>query len=221
MLAMKEVIMSVKGWKLFLGIVSLNLLVIFLSQNILINDIVFFNTYSEQLTYDRSMELFQLMKSYSWVSYILVTVFLLLKFTAIAVLLYIGVYFNDIHRELPLGRIFKMVIISESIFVTASIFKLLWFAFFAGNYTLDDISFFYPLSLINLFNRSEVATYWVYPLQTVNLFQLMYVLALAFGLSKVGSVKKTLAEKVVLSTYVPAIAVWISLIMFFTIDAMP
>lgn len=213
--------MSVKGWKLFLGIVSLNLLVIFLSQNILINDIVFFNTYSEQLTYDRSMELFQLMKSYSWVSYILVTVFLLLKFTAIAVLLYIGVYFNDIHRELPLGRIFKMVIISESIFVTASIFKLLWFAFFAGNYTLDDISFFYPLSLINLFNRSEVATYWVYPLQTVNLFQLMYVLALAFGLSKVGSVKKTLAEKVVLSTYVPAIAVWISLIMFFTIDAMP
>ena len=218
---MKEVIMSVKGWKLFLGIVSLNLLVIFLSQNILINDIVFFNTYSEQLTYDRSMELFQLMKSYSWVSYILVTVFLLLKFTAIAVLLYIGVYFNDIHRELPLGRIFKMVIISESIFVTASIFKLLWFAFFAGNYTLDDISFFYPLSLINLFNRSEVATYWVYPLQTVNLFQLMYVLALAFGLSKVGSVKKTLAEKVVLSTYVPAIAVWISLIMFFTIDAMP
>lgn len=221
MLAMKEVIMSVKGWKLFLGIVSLNLLVIFLSQNILINDIVFFNTYSEQLTYDRSMELFQLMKSYSWVSYILVTVFLLLKFTAIAVLLYIGVYFNDIHRELPLGRIFKMVIISESIFVTASIFKLLWFAFFAGNYTLDDISFFYPLSLINLFNRSEVATYWVYPLQTVNLFQLLYVLLLSFGLSKVGSVKKSLAEKVVLSTYVPAIAVWISLIMFFTIDAMP
>jgi hypothetical protein len=213
--------MSVKGWKLFLGIVSLNLLVIFLSQNILINDIVFFNTYSEQLTYDRSMELFQLMKSYSWVSYILVTVFLLLKFTAIAVLLYIGVYFNDIHRELPLGRIFKMVIISESIFVTASIFKLLWFAFFAGNYTLDDISFFYPLSLINLFNRSEVATYWVYPLQTVNLFQLLYVLLLSFGLSKVGSVKKSLAEKVVLSTYVPAIAVWISLIMFFTIDAMP
>jgi hypothetical protein len=218
---MKEVIMSVKGWKLFLGIVTLNLLVIFLSQIILINDIVFFNTYSEQLTYDRSMELFQQMRSYSWVSYILVTVFLLLKFTAVAVLLYIGVYFNDLHRELPLGIIFKVVIISESIFVTASILKLLWFAFFAGNYTLDDISFFYPLSLINLFNRSEVATYWVYPLQTVNLFQFLYVLLLAFGLSKAGSVKKSLAEKVVLSTYVPAIAVWITLIMFFTIDAMP
>jgi hypothetical protein len=213
--------MSVKGWKLFLGIVTLNLLVIFLSQIILINDIVFFNTYSEQLTYDRSMELFQQMRSYSWLSYMLITVFLLLKFTAIAVLLYIGIYFSDLHKELPLGRIFKVVIISETIFVTASIFKLLWFVFFAGNYTLDDISFFYPLSLINLFNRSEVATYWVYPLQTVNLFQFLYVLLLASGLSEAGSVKKSLTEKVVLSTYVPAIAVWVTLIMFLTIDTTP
>jgi hypothetical protein len=217
---MQEILMSVKGWKLFLGIVTLNLLVIFLSQVILINEIVFFNTYSEQLTYDRSMELFQKMRSYSWVSYFLVTVLLLLKFTAIAVLLYIGVYFSDLHRELPLGRIFKVVIISESIFVTASIFKLLWFVFFAGNYTLEDISYFYPLSLINLFSRSEVATYWVYPLQTVNIFQFLYVLQLAFGLSKAGSVKKSLAERVVLSTYIPAIAVWITVIMFLTTDAM-
>jgi hypothetical protein len=67
---------------------------------------------------------------------------------------------------------------SEIVFVVASVIKLLWFIFFAGNYTLEDLSFFYPLSLINLFNRSEVASYWVYPLQIINIFQVLYALLL-------------------------------------------
>lgn len=218
---MIEYLLSVKGWKLFLGIVSMNLLVILLSQLTLINETVFFNTYSEQLTYERSMELFQKMQTYSWVSYVLAPVLLFLKFSAISVLLYIGVFFSDLHRDIPLRKIFKVVIACESVFIGASMIKLLWFVFFAGNYTLQDISFFYPLSVINLFKRSEVAIYWVYPLQTVNLFQFLYVLLLAFGLSKAGSVNKKSVDKVVLATYVPAIAVWVTVIMFLTIDAMP
>jgi len=196
----------------------LNLFILLLSQNALINEIVFFNTYSEQLTYDRAMEVFSKMKSLAWVSYIITPILMLLKFFAISVLLYIGIFFSDLHKEITLGKIFKVVIISELVFIAASITKLLWFIFFAGNYTLDDMSFFYPLSLINLFNRTEVATYWIYPLQTVNIFQFFYVLILALGLSRVSSLKKEVADRVVLGTYIPAIAVWIALIMFLTID---
>lgn len=218
---MIEYVLSVKGWKLFLGIVSMNLLVILLSQLTLINETVFFNTYSEQLTYERSMELFQKMQSYSWVSYVLAPVLLVIKFSAISILLYIGVFFSDLHKDVTLRKIFKVVIACETVFIAASMIKLLWFVFFAGNYTLEDVSFFYPLSVINLFKRPEVATYWVYPLQTVNLFQFLYVLLLAFGLSNAGSVNKKAVEKVVLATYVPGIAVWVTVILFLTIDAMP
>ncbi|HHV41650.1 MAG TPA: hypothetical protein GXX72_02225 [Clostridiaceae bacterium] len=158
------------------------------------------------------------MKSIAWVVYIITPVLMLIKFSAISVLLYIGVFFYDLHKQITLGKIFKVVIISELVFIVASITKLLWFIFFAGNYTLDDMSFFYPLSLINLFNRAEVATYWIYPLQTVNIFQVLYVLSLAMGLSRVSSFKKEVADRVVLFTYVPAIAVWIALFMFLSID---
>ena len=158
------------------------------------------------------------MKSFAWVSYIITPILMLLKFSTISVLIYIGVFFNDFHKELTLGKIFKVVIISELVFITASITKLLWFIFFAGNYTLDDMGFFYPLSLINLFHRSEVASYWIYPLQTVNIFQVLYILIMVLGLSRVGSLKKEVADRIVLGTYVPAIAIWIALIMFLTID---
>jgi hypothetical protein len=216
---MIENYLSIKRWKLFSGVVFLNLLIIFLSQTTLINEIVFFNTYSEQLTYDRSVELFARMKSFAWVSYVFLPLILLLKFSALSLLIYIGVFFSDLHKEITFSKIFTVVIACECVFIVASLMKLLWFMFFAGNYTLDDISFFYPLSLINLFRRSEVASYWIYPLQTVNIFQFAYILMLALGLSKVGSVKRATTDKVILTTYVPAIAVWIALIMFLTIDA--
>ena len=114
--------------------------------------------------------------------------------------------------------VFTTVIASEIIFVLASVTKLLWFTFFAGNYTLNDMSFFYPLSLINLFRQPEVAKYWVYPLQTINLFQFVYILVLAAGLAKISSVKKEITDKIILVTYLPAFALWIAFIMFLTID---
>ena len=214
-----KMFLSIKSWKLLLGIVGANLLILLASQTILINEIVFFNTFSEQFTYERSMELFHRMRSFAWVSYVVTPIMLLIKFSALSVLLYVGVFFNDLHKEITLTKIFKVVVVSEVAFVLASIIKLLWFIFFAGNYTLDDMSFFYPLSLINLFSRSEVASYWIYPLQTVNIFQLVYVLLLALGLSRISSIKREAADKVVLATYVPGIVVWVALIMFLSIDA--
>jgi len=213
--------LSLRGWKLFSGIVLVELLILLVSQTILIDEIVFFNTYSEQLTYELSMEIFSAMRSYSWISYAITPILLLLKFSALSVLIYIGVFFSVLHKDITLGKIFKVVVVSEIVFVVASVIKMLWFILFAGNYTLDDMNFFYPLSLINLFSRSEVASYWVYPLQTVNIFQVFYVLLLAFGLSRIGSVKKISVDRIVLSTYVPAMAVWIAMILFLTIDTMP
>lgn len=210
--------LSVKRWKLFLGILAANLVLVLFSQFVLIDEVVFFNTYSEQMTYDRSMELFSFMRSYSWVSYLIMPFVLLVKFSVISMVIYIGVFFCDLQKEVSFGKVFTVVIVSEAAFVMASLVKVLWFAFFAGNYTLNDLNFFYPLSLINLFQQSELEPYWIYPMQTVNLFQLLYVFMLAFGLSRISSLGRDKTEKIILITYVPAIAIWVAFVMFLTID---
>ncbi|HUW93122.1 MAG TPA: hypothetical protein VMV74_08155 [Bacteroidales bacterium] len=209
---------SIKRWKLFSGIILANLLLLWLSQT-LINETVFFNTYSDQLTYERSMELFARMKSFSWTAYLFTPLLLLIKFSVLTLVIYIGVFFSDMQKEITLDKVFTVVIASEVIILFASAAKLLWFSFFAGNYTLDEMGFFYPLSLINLFNQSEVDAYWVYPLQLVNIFQLVYILMLAAGLSKISAARREVTDRIILSTYFPAIALWIVLIMFITINA--
>ncbi len=208
---------SLKRLNLFIGIILANLLLIWLSRSVLINEIVFYNTYSEQLTYDRSIKLFENMNSVAWISYAFTPVILLVKFSLISLLLYTGIIFCNIQDKVSLGSVFRIVIASEIIFVFAGYIKFLWFYLFAGNYDLNDLGFFSPLSLINFFKRSEVSGIWIYPLQTVNLFHLVYIISIAYGLAKVSAIEKADSERVVLLTYLPGLVLWIALIMFLTI----
>jgi hypothetical protein len=203
---------------LFIGIVLANLLLIWLSKAVLINEIVFYNTYSEQLTYERSLKLFENMNSLAWISYVFTPIMLLVKFSFVSLLIYIGIVFCNIQDKVSLGSVFKVVIASEIIFVLAGIIKFLWFYLFAGNYDLNDLGFFSPLALINFFKRAEVSRIWIYPLQTINLFHLVYIISISYGLCKVSEIEKADSEKVVLLSYLPGLVLWIVLIMFLTID---
>lgn len=205
--------------QLFIGIVLANLILIWLSKAILINEIVFYNTYSEQLTYDRSLKLFEDLKSLSWISYVFTPILLLIKFSLISFVLYTGVVFCNKQDKVSLGSVFKIVIASDIIFLFAGFVKFLWFYLFAGNYDLNDIGFFYPLSLINIFKIDEVTRFWIYPLQTVNLFHLTYLFLISYGLVKVCKIEKPDSDKIVLLSYLPALLLWISLLMFLSIDA--
>jgi len=49
---------SLRGIKLFAIITVFNIVMVWLVRNLLIDEIVFYNTYSEQLTMERSMMLF-------------------------------------------------------------------------------------------------------------------------------------------------------------------
>ncbi len=205
---------------LFAGVVTAYIIIMWLSGSTLINEIVFYNTFSEQLTYERAMKLFEDLKRYSWIEYVVAPVMILIKFSLVSLVLYIGVFLFDLQNKVSPGSVFRIVTASEAVLVFASLFKFLWFVIFAGNYTLDDLNFFYPLSLINLFARDEVNRFWIFPLQMINVFQLIYILALSYGINKSCRVEKSDAEKIVLSTYIPALTIWIALIMFLSIDTL-
>jgi hypothetical protein len=205
--------------KLLLIVILTTIFFSWLSRTVLINDIVFFNTFSDRLTFERSTQLFENLEKLAWVNYVFVPIGLFLKFVLISVVLYTGIFLNNLHENIRFSLIFRVVVASEIVFVFAAIIKIFWFYFFAGNYDLDDLSFFYPLSLINLFSRTEVSTMWIYPLQIVSLFQVMYIILLSYGLKSHAGLTEFKSDSIVLSSYIPAMAVWTTLIIFISIDA--
>ncbi|HUX97580.1 MAG TPA: hypothetical protein VMV47_17740 [Bacteroidales bacterium] len=209
---------SLKGTKLFIIITICNLAIIWLSQHLLINETVFYNTYSEQLTYERSMKLFENMREFEWVSYALYPIILIIKSTFISIVIFTGFFFYNLNNKISFGLVFKVVLGSEVVFLIASLSKLLWLYFFGGNYDLNDIGFFYPLSVINIFNINEVARVWIYPLQILNFFQILYIISLSYGLRNLCLLPEGVADKVVLTSYLPAMGVWIAFILFISFD---
>ena len=205
---------------LSLFIVLGNLILVWLSKSVLINEIVFYNAYSEQLTYDRALQLFEDFQSISWISYVFSPLILFIKFSLVSLVLYIGIIFKNIQYKVPLGSVFKIVTASDVVFLYSGLSKFIWFYFFAGNYNLNDIGFFYPLSLINIFKAAEVEKIWIYPMQTVNVYHLVYLVLLSYGLNNVCKIAKNDSDKIVLQSYLPALILWITLIMFLTIDLM-
>ena len=204
---------------LFLAIVIANMLLLWLSKSTLINEVVFYNTYSEQLSYDRSMELFEGLKKYSWIGYASMPVTFIIKFSLISLIIYTGVFFCDLHERISFKKVFGVVVASEIIFLIASSVKFLWFYLFAGNYDLNDMNFFYPLSLCNLFSQSEVDKIWIFPLQILNLFQIIYILLLSYGLYVQTGIQQAKTEQAVLVSYLPGLVIWVALIMFLTIGS--
>jgi hypothetical protein len=204
-------------YHLFFAIITANMLLMWLSKSVLINEVVFYNTYSEQLSYDRSMELFEGMKRYSWIGYAVTPLVLVIKFTLISLVIYIGIFLCDLHEKISFKKVFGTVVASEIVFLFASIIKFLWLGFFAGNYNLNDLNFFYPLSLANFFSRTEIDRIWIFPLQILNLFQIIYLLSVSYGLYLQADVSRSKTEKAVLVSYLPGLLIWVAFILFLTI----
>jgi hypothetical protein len=209
----------INKYYLFLAIIIANMLLMWLSKSVLINEVVFYNTYSEQISYDRSMQIFEGMKRYSWIGYLFLPIVFIIKFTLISIIIYIGVFLCDLHEKISFKKVYGIVVASEIVFLIASLIKILWFCFFAGNYDLNDLNFFYPLSLGNLFNRSEVDKIWIFPLQIFNLFQIIYLLLLSYGLYVQTGIRHEKTEKAVLISYLPGLVIWVAFIMFLTIGS--
>jgi hypothetical protein len=211
---------NLKRFHLALFIILGNLILIWLSKSVLINEIVFYNAYSEQLTYDRASQLFNELRSISWVSYVFSPLILFIKYSLVSLVLYIGIIFNNLQYKVSLGSVFKIVIASDIVFLLAGLAKFFWFFLFAGNYNLNDIGFFYPLSLINIFKVEEISKIWIYPMQTVNLFHLSYLLLLSYGLNNVCRIARNDSDKIVLLSYLPGLVLWLTFIMFISIDSL-
>lgn len=204
-------------WPVVFGIITTLYLTIMLLSQSLVNEIVYYNSFSEQLTYDRAEELYGILRKRFWLTYPLFPLILLVKITSVGLVIYAGVLISGFQKQIPLGRVIRVATASEVVFVLAAAVKVLWFCFFAGNYTLTDISFFYPASLINLFSTEEVDSFWIFPLQTMNLFHLIYILLLIYGLKVTGGLSGANSERIVAGTYLPVLIVWIAFIMFLNV----
>ncbi|MCA4893611.1 MAG: hypothetical protein ING84_01240 [Cytophagales bacterium] len=194
----------------------LQFLLVFSMNWSLVTDDLYYNTLGDQLSFERINELIDLNKKWNWVIYLITPMLYLLKFFLVAICLSMGVFL--FRFEVGLKVLFKIALLSEFIFLFPSIIKLFWFNLVSASYTFTDLQSFAPLSIVNLFDRANLDTWLLYPLSLLNLFEVTYIITLAYLLS--GAIKSDfiLSLKLVVFSYGAGLFIWALFITFLTVS---
>jgi hypothetical protein len=178
---------------------------------------------SSNFSTDQTRDILIFQKKWQWVSYLIIPLFLLIKTTLIASVLYVGTFFYS-KVKVTFKQLWNVAVKAEFVFLLVGVAKIIWFYFFQTNYTLEDLQFFYPLSALNIVGYKGLESYFIYPFQVLNLFELAYVLLLGYYVGKLAYTPKNkglpmeFGLKIVMSSYVPALFLWVAIVMFFTLS---
>ena len=176
-----------------------------------------YNSLSEQLTHKQIQNYFDLQDKWQWVGYGIVFILILIKTCLISSTLYIGTFFFS-KVELTFKQLWGFVISAEFVFLLVPVFKIIWFYFFQANYKLEDIQYFYPLSALNIVGYQDLEPWFIYPFQTLNLFEVTYWLILAYFIGKATQTSMDQGLKIVAYSYGSALLLWVVTVMFFTLN---
>lgn len=203
---------------LFFLLVSLIIIVgIAFSRIFKIDDLIY-STISNNSTSSKEIsEYLSFKDKWEWVSYFLVPLFVLVKTCLIATVLYIGVFFFS-KNMVSFKQLWTMVVKAEFIFLFVPILKICWFYFFKTTYNLNDIQYFFPLSALNIVGYEGLESWFVYPFQTINVFELAYSLLLSYYIGNATQTNMDNGLKIVAFSYGPALLLWVVTIMFFTLN---
>jgi hypothetical protein len=175
------------------------------------------NSLAEKLTTEQIKNYFDYQDKWKWVSYIFTPIYILLKTSIIASVLYIGTFFFS-RAKVTFKQLWGIVVTAEFLFLLIPLFKIVWFYIFQTNYNLQDIQYFMPLSALNIIGYQGLEAWYIYPLQTLNLFEFVYWLLLAYYLGNIIQTNTDNGLKIVAFSYVPALILWVVCVMFFILN---
>lgn len=158
----------------------------------------------------------ELREQWEWLAYASIPVLYLVKITLVCGCLSAGLILAG--QQFSFGRLFFWVVIAEFIFLIVPASKLFWFTFIEPDYTPESLQYFPPLSLANLFNRQHMDKLWLYPLQLINIFELIYVLLLANFLGKIIQKPYSFRILIVMASYGLGLLCWAVCVTFLSVS---
>ncbi len=201
---------------IFSILVLVSWVLIFLIEKTIVSEQLIIEYFDSQLSLKRIEQLIQSRNSGNWIRYALLPIIYLIKFFFVSLWFLCGTILYGYRTSL--SQIFQILIISEFIWIVPLVLLLVWFGFIDTNYSLNDVQYFQPLSLLNLFDGPSVETWLIFPLKALNLFEIAYMIVLALGLRKVLKRDFNSSLSFTVPVYGSGLIIWIILITFLSIN---
>lgn len=177
-----------------------------------------YNFYSEQLAQEQVEKMLEGQRKWEWLGYAIIPILVLIRSSLVAFCLSIGMFFYDMENNIPFKKFFRIALIGEFVLVLVGYFKFAYFYFIKTDYTLQDLQQYYPLSYINFLDIENMQPWLIYPLQTVNLFEIAYFFVLVYGMWKLLKNDYWKSFEITAVSYGTGLIIWLGLVMFLTLN---
>ncbi len=202
--------------RVFSLLIFCHLGLIFLTEQFLLSDNLYYEAYGDVLPIDAIDRLISNGSNWSWLAYICLPIFVMLRVLSVCFLLHIGSLF--IKTNTSFTSLLRVPLQAEFIFLLPGFTKLIWFLFFHTEFTLHDLQYFAPLSVLSMVNPLETPSYMIYPLQLLNLFEVGYWCILASRLGDILKFDFASSIAFLACTYGVGLLLWVIFIMFLTVS---
>jgi len=201
---------------LFACLIILSFFLVMIMQEILITDELYFEFYDSKLPGESIHKIIDFKNDWSWLNYPLTPLIYLLKFTMISLwFITVSVFAG---YKTSFKKLFQATILAEFVMFIPIVVRIVWFGLVNTDYTLEELQVFNPLSLISLFNADELEAWLVYPVQAVNLYEIIYILILTKGMKYAINKDFETSLRFTLPAYLSGMLIWIIFITFLTIN---
>lgn len=204
---------------LFISLIILLFLEIIVSKYVLNTKEMLYNLYVENLTRKQVNAVFKFQDKWDWLGYAIIPLLILIRSSLVSLCLSVGLFFYDSEEdEVKFNQLFRVALLGEFVLVLVGYFKFLYFAFIKTEYTLQDVQQFYPFSYTNFLDLESIQPWLIYPLQTINLFEIAYFFVLVYGLHKLLKNKYLKTFEIVAVSYGTGLLIWLGLVSFLTLN---
>ena len=141
------------------------------------------------------------------IQYLSIPIFLTWKFVWTTLFLWIGCFMFG--YRLHFNKLYKLVMLLEIFFFLPEILKIIWFTLFFSDPDYNDYMAFYPFSLINLVDYTQIEPNWHYPLKSLNIFEILYWPLMILGVYFLSGKSLKISTYIVSSSYILFFLIWL------------
>ena len=201
---------------LFFFICLFLIILLFLDKTYISTDSKIFDFLAKDYPSEFVRNYMESQKKWWWVSYAITPVLIGIKVLLVAFCLNFVKIISEKLEQVKFRDILTIVLMAEFVFLIAGFYKFFNFYLIDTDYTLETLQTYYPLSLINYKEAISTEKWLAYPLQLVNVFELMYWGILAWGIWELADKKISYQRSLgyVALTYGIGLLFWVGVVCF-------
>lgn len=211
-----------KNFILFITIILCYSSLIYLDKTYITTGSKIFNFLSKDYSNEIVQSYLESQKKWSWVSYVTTPAIISIKISLVVFCLSF-IKLTDLpgSDDIKFSEFILIALIAEFIFITAGFYKFVNFYWINTEYTIEDLQTYYPISMINLREYISTEKLIAYPLQLINLFELMYWGVLALGIREFSDHRISFIQSFGLTaiTYGIGLLFWVGVVSFIILNA--